>query len=228
MQFKVETIQNVLKILHEEVIPAQGCTEPIALAFTAAKAREVMPLEDIKRVVIRVSGNIIKNVKSVVVPNSGGMVGIEVSAVMGLLFGDASKDLMVISDITPKQMEEVREFLNNYEIKVIHEDTPIKLYIMIELHNDNHCSSVEIKHLHTNITQIKRDKETLLQQACNDKCFNTSQTDREILSIKLIYELAQVIDIEKIEPLMSKVITLNSNIANEGLSGNYGVNIGKL
>ena len=228
MQFKVETIQNVLKILHEEVIPAQGCTEPIALAFTAAKAREVMPLEDIKRVVIRVSGNIIKNVKSVVVPNSGGMVGIEVSAVMGLLFGDASKDLMVISDITPKQMEEVREFLNNYEIKVIHEDTPIKLYIMIELHNDNHCSSVEIKHLHTNITQIKRDKETLLQQACNDKCFNTSQTDREILSIKLIYELAQVIDIEKIEPLMSKVITLNSNIANEGLSGNYGVNIGKV
>jgi len=228
MQFKEETIQNVLKILHEEVIPAQGCTEPIALAFTAAKAREVMPLEDIKRVVIRVSGNIIKNVKSVVVPNSGGMVGIEVSAVMGLLFGDASKDLMVISDITPKQMEEVREFLNNYEIKVIHEDTPIKLYIMIELHNDNHCSSVEIKHLHTNITQIKRDKETLLQQACNDKCFNTSQTDREILSIKLIYELAQVIDIEKIEPLMSKVITLNSNIANEGLSGNYGVNIGKV
>ncbi len=228
MQFSQETTEHVLKILHEEVIPAQGCTEPIALAFTAAKAREVMPLEDIQRVVIRVSGNIIKNVKSVVVPNSGGMIGIEVSAVMGLLFGDASRDLMVISDITPEQMVEVRRFLDTYEIKVIHEDTPIKLYIMIELHNENHCSSVEIKHLHTNITQIKRDKETLLQQACNDKIFNTSQTDREILSIRLIYDLAKEIDIKKIEPLMSKVIRLNTDIANEGLSGNYGINIGKV
>ncbi len=228
MQFSQQTIDDILNILHEEVVPAQGCTEPIALAFTAAKAREVMPLETIDRVVIRVSGNIIKNVKSVVVPNSGGMIGIEVSAIMGLLFGDASKDLMVISDITPAQMEEVREFMDTHKIRVIHEDTPVKLYIMIELHNENHCSSVEIKHLHTNITQIKRDKETLLQQACNDKCFNTSQTDREILSIKLIYDLAKVIDIKKIEPLMSKVITLNSNIANEGLSGNYGVNIGKV
>jgi len=228
MPFSQKTTEHVLKILHEEVIPAQGCTEPIALAFTAAKAREVMPLEDIQRVVIRVSGNIIKNVKSVVVPNSGGMIGIEVSAVMGLLFGDASRDLMVISDITPEQMVEVRRFLDTYEIQVIHEDTPIKLYIMIELHNENHCSSVEIKHLHTNITQIKRDKETLLQQACNDKIFNTSQTDREILSIKLIYDLAKVIDIKKIEPLMSKVIKLNTDIANEGLSGNYGINIGKV
>ncbi len=228
MQFSQQTIDNILNVLHEEVVPAQGCTEPIALAFTAAKAREVMPLEEIEKVVIRVSGNIIKNVKSVVVPNSGGMIGIEVSAIMGLLFGDASKDLMVISDITSKQMVKVREFLDKYEVIVIHEDTPIKLYIMIELYNNNHCSSVEIKHLHTNITQIKRDKEILLQQACNDKCFNTSQTDRELLSIKLIYDLAKVIDIEKIEPLMSKVITYNTAIAKEGLSGNYGVNIGKV
>lgn len=228
MQFSQQTIDNVISILQEEVVPAQGCTEPIAIAFTAAKAKEVFEHNEIDKVVIRVSGNIIKNVKSVVVPNSGGMIGIKVSAVMGLLYGNASKDLMVIADITPQQMENVKDFLNTKEIEVIHSDNDAKLYVMVELHNEKHCSSVEIKHLHTNITKIQRDKEVLLQQACNDKCFNTSQTHREILSIKLIYDLAQVIDIKLIEPLMSKVITLNTQIAKEGLSGNYGVNIGKV
>jgi len=228
MQFSQETINSVLDILKEEVVPAQGCTEPIAIAFTAAKAKEVFEHTQIDKVVIRVSGNIIKNVKSVVVPNSGGMIGIEVSAIMGLLYGDASKDLMVISDITPKQMEIVKEFLDTKQIEVIHVQNDAKLYVMVELHNEKHCSSVEIKHLHTNITKIQRDREVLLQQACNDKCFNTSHTDREILSIRLIYDLAQVIDIKLIEPLMSQVIVLNTAIAHEGLSGNYGVNIGKV
>ena len=104
MKFSETQTSHVLKILYEEVVPAQGCTEPIAIAFAAAKAREVIVEEEIIRVVIHVSGNIIKNVKSVVVPNSGGMMGIEVSAVMGFMFGDASKDLMVINDITEVQM----------------------------------------------------------------------------------------------------------------------------
>ncbi len=228
MKISQQTTDNIIKILHQEVVPAQGCTEPIAIAFTAAKAKEVFDHKDIDKIVIRVSGNIIKNVKSVVVPNSGGMIGIEVSAIMGLLFGDASRDLMVISDITLEQMEEVKEFIKTKEIEVIHVDKPEKLYVMVEIHNDNHCSSVEIKHLHTNITKIQRDKEVLLQQACNDQCFNTPEEDREELSIRLIYELAKVIDIKLIEPLMSKVITLNSAIAKEGLSGNYGINIGKV
>jgi len=228
MKFSQETITDVLNILNEEVVPAQGCTEPIAIAFTAAKAKEVFEYNKIDKVIIRVSGNIIKNVKSVVVPNSGGMIGIEVSAIMGLLYGDASKDLMVIADITAKQMKDVKDFLETKEIEVIHVQNDAKLYVMVELHNENHCSSVEIKHLHTNITKIQRDKKILMQQACNDKCFNTSQTHREILNIQLIYNLAQVIDIKLIEPLMSKVIILNTKIANEGLSGNYGVNIGKV
>jgi len=228
LNFTIQQTNNILKILHEEVVPAQGCTEPIAIAYAAAKAKEVFSHDKITKVIIRCSGNIIKNVKSVVVPNSGGMIGIEVSAIMGLLYGDASKDLMVISDITKQQMKDVKLFLNTHKIKVIHEDTPTKLYVMIEIHNDNHCSSVEIKHLHTNITKIQRDKETLVQQACNDKLFNTTQEDRQQLTIKLIYDLANTIDIQLIEPLMAKVIKLNSRIAHEGLSGSYGVNIGKV
>ncbi len=228
MHFSKQTIDDVLNILKEEVVPAQGCTEPIAIAFTAAKAKEVFNHGTIDKLVINISGNIIKNVKSVVVPNSGGMIGIEVSAVMGLLFGDASKDLMVIADITLEQMKEVKKFLVTKTIEVVHVEESEKLYINIEIHNEKHCSSVEVKHLHTNITQIKRDKEILLQQACNDKCFNTTKPKREILSIKLIYGLAQVIDIKLIELLMTKVIKLNTAIAKEGLSGNYGINIGKV
>jgi len=127
MKISQQTQDNILKILHEEVIPAQGCTEPIAIAFTAAKAKEVFGYEDIDKVVIRCSGNIIKNVKSVVVPNSGGLIGIEVSAVMGLLFGDASRDLMVISDITLENMEVVKEYLFTKKMEVIHIDNPEKL-----------------------------------------------------------------------------------------------------
>lgn len=228
MKITSETKQKVLKILYEEVIPAQGCTEPIAIAFTAAKAKEVFVDEQIDKVIIYCSGNIIKNVKSVVVPNSGGEIGIEVAAIMGLLYGDASKDLMVISDISPKEMQEVKHFIRNKKIEVVHKEDAEKLYVMVEVHNKNHCSSVEIKHLHTNITQIKRDKELILQQACNDNCFNSTVEDRSILSISLIYELAKTIELQHIESLMNQVISLNSNIANEGLNGNYGVNIGKV
>lgn len=228
MHFNPQQIENILAILHEEVVPAQGCTEPIAIAFAAAKAREVIPEEVIEKVLVRVSGNIIKNVKSVVVPNSGGMVGIEVAAVMGFMFGDPQKDLLVIDDINEAQMDEVRQFLAEKEVEVIHIDTPDKLYVEVELHASERCSSVEIKHFHTNITKIKRNKETLLEQPCNDKVFNTPLKKRETLSIALIYALAKTIDLEKIEPLMSKVITLNSHIAQEGLSGNYGINIGKI
>ena len=221
-------VRRVLRILQEEVVPAQGCTEPIAIAFAAAKAREVIPEEEITEVTIRVSGNIIKNAKSVVVPNSGGMVGIEVAAVMGFMFGDASRDLEVISDITPEQMEQVRSFMEVATIEVEHVDTPEKLYIEVELRSTERCGSVEIKHFHTNITKIKRDKGILISQPCNDKVFNTPEEDRSILSIALIHEIAKTIPLGQIEPLMAKVIKLNSRIAHEGLSGNYGINIGRV
>lgn len=220
--------QTILNILEEEVVPAEGCTEPIALAYVAARAKEILN-DEVAKVTIKVSGNMIKNVKSVVVPNSGGMVGIETSVAMGIVAGNAKKDLMVISDITPKDMLEVKEFLNTKEIKVIHEDTEIKLYAKIILESKSgKSSSVEIKHMHTNITHIEKDHKIILDRPCNDVDFNSPAQDREILSIELIYNLAKQIDLQKIEPLFTKVIALNSQIAREGLMGNYGVNIGKI
>ncbi len=219
--------EQALNILFEEVVPAEGCTEPIALAYTGAKARDVLG-EMPDKIVIYVSGNIIKNVKSVVIPNSGGMVGIEASVVMGVVAGDSDKELMVISDISPEQMADVRKFMATYPVEIKHEPTDVKLYIRVAVFKGEHCASVEIKHLHTNITQIEKDGEVVLQQACNDADFNSPLKDRELLSIRDIYDMSQSIDVEKIKPLLSEVVRLNSEIAEEGLKGNYGVNVGQL
>ena len=220
--------QTILNILAEEVVPAEGCTEPIALAYVSAKAKDILN-DEVEKVTIKVSGNMVKNVKSVVVPNSGGMVGIETSVVMGIVAGDYRKDLMVISEITEDDMLKVREFIKTKDINVIHEDTDIKLYAKVILENkDGKCSSVEIKHTHTNITHIEKDNHIVLDRPCNDSDFNSPQEKRDVLSIQVIYDIAKTIELEKIEALFTKVIALNSQIAREGLLGNYGVNIGKI
>jgi len=218
---------KILDILNEEVVPAQGCTEPIAIAFTAAKAREILD-ERVLRVVVKVSGNMIKNVKSVVVPNSGGLAGIETSAAMGIIAGDASRDLMVISAITPAQMSDVNAFLARNVIDVIHEQTDAKLYVKVIVYGETSSASVEIKHMHTNITQIVKNERLILDRPCNDTDFNSASEDRKILNIALIYDMAKRIEMHKIRPLFERVIELNSIIAREGLDGVYGVNIGKI
>jgi len=225
MKFNSVLIDKVLTILNEEIVPAEGCTEPIALAYVAAKAREVLGQEP-DRMNIYVSGNIIKNVKSVVVPNSDGRVGIEVAAAMGAIAGNANEELMVIQKISKEDMRKVTHFLDRKVIKVFHEKTDIKLYIRIELFSGKESANVEIKHLHTNITQIEKNGKTLIKRACNDADFNSPLTDRKILSIELIYNLAKTIDLKLITPLFEKVIKLNSAIAEVGLKEAYGVNLG--
>jgi len=221
----IEFKEKILKILEEEIVPAEGCTEPIALAYVAAKASEYLDGEPVEAD-IYVSGNMIKNVKSVVVPNSGGMVGIEVATAMGMLAGDANKELMVICDVTKDDMVRVREFLSKGKMKVIHEKNNIKLYIRIVLRSQTDEVSIEVKHIHTNITEIKKGGKTVLKQSCNDADFNSPLEDRQILTIKRIYELAKVIEIERIKELFDKVISCNTAIAKVGLSEKYGVNIG--
>lgn len=226
-QVKPISEEQALKILFEEVVPAEGCTEPIALAYAGAKAREILGQQPDK-IVIHVSGNIIKNVKSVVIPNSGGMVGIETSVAMGVIAGDCSKELMVISNVSDEQLQHIKAYMNSHSIIVKRDPTDVKLYIKVALFTEEHCVSVEVKHLHTNITQIEKDGEVVLKQACNDADFNSPLSDRDALSVAGIYHLAQNIDIEKIRPFLRDVIRLNSQIAEEGLTGSYGVNIGQL
>ncbi len=225
MEIDKNTIDKVLEILKEEVRPAEGCTEPIAIAYAAAKTREVLGCEP-DSMKVYVSGNIIKNVKSVVVPNSGGKIGIEVVAAMGALFGKPEKELMVIHDVTSEDMKKVSNFMREHPVQVIHEHSPEKLYIRIELAAGKETASVEIKLLHTNITKIEKNGKVLTQNICNETSFNTPLTDRKILTVELLYNLAKTIDLKLIQPLLEKVIELNSNIAEEGLKETYGVNLG--
>lgn len=224
----MENIEKVLRILEEEIVPAEGCTEPIAIAYAAAKAKKILGSIPTK-VNIYLSGNIIKNVKSVIIPNSGGMVGIEASVAMGLIAGNADKELMVISEVSSETLKEVKEYLDKKIIKIHLHPEDIKLYIRMEIEDENSDKVIlEIKHTHTNLTRIEKNGEILLNQICNDGDFNSSLTDRKILSVKYIYDLTKSIDIDLIKPIFTKVISFNSAIAEEGLTGNYGVNIGKM
>ena len=220
-------IEKVLKILEEEIVAAEGCTEPIALSYAAAKAKRILGTIP-NKVDVFLSGNIIKNVKSVTIPNSDGMVGIEAAIAMGLIAGDDRKELMVISDVTSEQLTEVKEFLAKDIIKTHVHPGDIKLYIRLEISNNQDNVVLEIKHTHTNVTQILKNGKILLSQVCNDGDFNSSLTDRKVLSVKFIYDLAKTIDIDLIRPIFQKVVNYNSAIAEEGLKGKYGVNIGKM
>ena len=220
-------IEKVLKILEEEIVAAEGCTEPIALSYAAAKAKRILGSVP-NKVDVFLSGNIIKNVKSVTIPNSEGMIGIEPAIAMGLIAGNDEKELMVISDVSSEQVKEVRKFLDKKIIKTHVHPADIKLYIRLEIANASDEVVLEIKHTHTNVTKTTKNNKTLLEQICNDGDFNSSLTDRKVLSIKFIYDLAKTIDIDLIKPIFQKVVYYNSAIAEEGLKGKYGVNIGKM
>ncbi len=219
--------EKILNILKEEIVPALGCTEPIAIAYVSAKAKEVLGVLP-QKIDIYVSGNMIKNVKSVTIPNSSGMVGIESAVALGVSAGDCNKELMVISSLKEGDINKAREYLDNSQINVIHDNTDVKLYIRVEAFYKEESSLVEIKHFHTNITRIEKNSKVLIDQICNDFDFKTTNEDRSILSIKSIYSLAKEIDIKEVEQIFNQVINMNSNIANAGLNEEFGVNIGSL
>jgi len=220
-------IENVINILKEEIVPAQGCTEPIAIAYVSAKAVEVLGNEP-DSIDVYVSGNMIKNVKSVLIPNSGGMVGIEAATALGAIAGDANDELMVISNLDENDILKVKKYLITSKINIIHDKTDVKLYVKIVAKYKEESSLVEIKHFHTNITKIQKNQELLLDQICNDFDFKTSSEDRSILNIKSIYEMANSIDVKEVEPIFAQVIEYNSAIAKAGLNEEFGVNIGSL
>ena len=220
-------VNKIINILEEEIVPAQGCTEPIAIAYVSAKAAQILGHTPTK-IEVYVSGNMIKNVKSVSIPNSEGMVGIDASAALGAVAGDANEELMVISKLTPSCIKKVKEYMHTHEINVIHEKTEVKLYVKVLAFYENESVLVEIKHFHTNITKVEKNGELLLDQICNDVDFKTSNDDRAVLTIESIYNIAKTIDIKLIEPIFKQVIELNSTIAQAGLNEEFGVNIGSL
>ncbi|WP_300363745.1 serine dehydratase subunit alpha family protein [Fusobacterium sp.] len=219
-------INKILNILNEEIIPAEGCTEPIAIAYAASKLTSILGNIP-EKIDIYLSGNMIKNVKSVKIPNSEGMVGIESSVAMGAILGNCEKELMVISHVDTSRLSEVKEYVESRKIKVFLNKSDIKLYIRIEGTYGNDNAVVEIQNYHTNITKIVKNGEEIKGCSCDDKCGGDVMTDRTFLSVELIYELAKSIDLSLIEPIFQKVIDYNTAIADEGLKNDWGIAIGK-
>lgn len=226
-----ELYQAYCQILKEELIPAMGCTEPIAIAYAAAKAREVLGKEP-DSVKIGVSYNIIKNVKSVIVPNTGGMKGIQSAAAAGIVAGQADKALEVISQVNDEQKQEMVNFLNRIPIRVEPIDNGIIFDILITLHAGDESSVVRITHYHTNIVYIQKNKAVLLdttkqqENGCVGENVKDSLTDRTLLSVDNIYDFANTCDVADVQEILDRQIAYNTDISAEGLDNDYGANIG--
>ena len=225
MERSCDTYAKYVAILKEELIPAMGCTEPIALAYAAAKARETLGSIP-TRVRVEASGNIIKNVKSVIVPHTGGLKGIEAAAAAGIVAGDASKELQVISEVSEEQQEAVAEFLRQDTIQVFPANTDKIFDIIVTVWNGDEYVKVRISDFHTNITLIEKNGEAIFSPV-EQKGEEKTVTDRSCLNVESIVDFAESCDIEDIREMIERQIEYNSAISAEGLRGNYGANIGQ-
>lgn len=215
-----------VQILKEELVSAMGCTEPIALAYAAAKAREILgSIPD--KVVIAASGSIIKNVKSVIVPNTNHLKGIPAAATAGIIAGRAEKELEVIAQVTESEIEQMKQFLQTADIKVVHADNGITFDIIVSVYKGSSYAKVRIANYHTNIVLMEKDGEVLYEIAVEGEK-EEGLTDRNLLNMKDIWDFAMTVDVKDIKETLDRQIAYNTAIAEEGLRGDYGANIGSV
>lgn len=211
-----------VQILKEELVMAMGCTEPIAISYACAKATQVLDhLPD--RIVVKASGSIIKNVKSVIVPHTNGLKGIEVAAAAGALCGDADAKLEVLSSATREQIEELPEYVQNTNITVQHIEQGHVFDLEIHVYYEQEHASVRIVDTHTNIVQIEKNWQVIFE----DKTTSLElKADHSALIMKQIWDFSQTVDIDDVKEILDRQITCNMAIANEGIHNSYGANIG--
>ena len=218
--------QAYVQILKEELVPAMGCTEPIALAYAAAKAREVLGCIP-EKVEIGASGSIIKNVKSVIVPNTDHLKGIPAAATAGIIAGDASKELEVIASVEPGKTAEMREFLEKTPITVEFVDNGFVFEIVVKVIKGDSYALVRIVNYHTNIVLIEKDGEKLFEVVVEGEK-EEGLTDRTLLDMESIWDFINTMDVDDVREIIARQIEYNTTIAEEGLRGNYGANIGSV
>ncbi len=217
------TYQTFVDILEAELIPAMGCTEPIAIALTAAKAKEHMNYP-ITSVSVCVSGNIIKNVKSVMVPNTCGLRGIEAATAAGIVAGDPSRELEVLKGISEDKQKEIAEFVENTEISVSEAISDYILDIGITLHGDGHSVYARTAQHHTGLCLIEVDGKAVYEKEIEQ---SVGDIDRSCMSIEKILEFADTADLDDVRDILKRQILCNTAIAEEGLKGTYGAAIGR-
>lgn len=223
---KKELYDTYVKILKDELLPAMGCTEPIAIAYAGAIARETLGcIPD--RVEIEVSRNIIKNVKSVIVPHTGGLRGIEAAAAAGIIAGDAKRQLEVISSVTEQEIEETRKYLETACLHVDFSKSPLIFDIGITVFHGEDQAYVRIVDYHTNVVTIRHNDQTILSAEITGRT-ETSMADKSTLTIRDICEFAEIVKIEDVQEILDRQISYNMAIATEGIQNSYGANIGRV
>lgn len=216
--------QNYVNALQNELVPAMGCTEPIAIAYCASVARKALN-ESCDKVFIEASGNIIKNVKSVTVPNTDGLKGIEAAAAAGIVAGNADKKLEVISQVSKEQKEKIHLFLKSTPVIVQPLDSSIPLDLIVSLYGNKHSASVRIAGGHDHILWIKKDDQIIFDA----KTISESKTnDHSFMRVKDIIEFANCANLEDVKETLDRQISYNMAIAQKGMTENYGANIGKI
>ena len=221
-----------VNILKEELVPAMGCTEPIALAYCAAKARETLGCMP-DRCLVEASGNIIKNVKSVIVPNTDGLKGIEAAAAAGIAGGDASREREVVAGVTAEQKTEMKEYLSRNVIDVKPLESEEVLDMIVTVWNGEDVAKIRIAGHHTNIVLVEKNgkilyqSETVKTEEKKDQA-DAGMTDRSLLDVYDIYDFADTVDIDDVKEVLDRQIAYNSAISREGLEHDWGANIGSV
>jgi len=223
---KFKHTEEFINILREELVPAKGCTEPISVAFAGAKAREILGnIPD--KVEIAASGNLIKNIRCVTVPNTNNLVGIEASVISGIVGGDSSLELEVISNLKPKHLKLVNQIILKDIVRVSLLETNLNLHFILKAYHLNDYVEIEIKNLHTNIVKItKNDKVIFEKDNVKEEYFGV-ETDRKNLTVENILDFSNSVEIDLLKDLLDKQIKYNMAIAKKGLSKDFGVSIGQ-
>ena len=223
---KKELYDTYVQILKDELLPAMGCTEPIAIAYAGAIARETLGcIPD--RVEIEVSRNIIKNVKSVIVPHTGGLRGIEAAAAIGIIAGNAKRQLEVISSVTEQEIEETRKYLEETALHVDFSKSPLIFDIGITVFHGEEQADVRIVDYHTNVVTIRHNEQTILSAEITGRT-ETSMADKSTLTIRDICEFAEIVKIKDVQEVLDRQVSYNMAIATEGIQNSYGANIGRV
>ena len=215
-----------IRVLEQELVPAMGCTEPIAVAYAAAVARKALGKLP-ETVEIVVSGNIIKNVKSVIVPNTGGLHGLEAAAAAGVVAGDPEKKLLVISGVTEAQQAEIARYLKTARFTVEESRSGALFDIQITLTAGEHRTVCRITGDHTNIVTIEKDGERIFQREIPLEGAEEN-LDKALLTVENIVEFADCAEIAEVQAILDRQIRCNMDIAREGLENNYGARIGQV
>ena len=223
--------QTYLAILKAELVPAMGCTEPIAIAYAAALAAQTLGAVP-EGVDILSSPNIIKNVKSVVVPHTGGLQGIQAAAAAGIISGQADRRLEVLSDITPEQIVQIKEYLENTPISSGRSEREFIFDIQVRVHAGSHTAFCEIAGSHTNVIRLEKDDQILIQtEYCEDDENDTGSDgapDYSLLNIQSIVEFADCVKMEDVKETLDAQIEDNAAISEAGLRDHWGAEVGRV